>query len=160
MKKEEIKVYLETTVISYFAARPSTDLLKLAKQHLTTMWWERVLPKVDVYISPFVLKEMKEGDPEAVAERLKVSRMFPVLDEIPAITPLARKYLAKINIPERVEADAFHIACATVYRMNFLLTWNCTHIANAFVRKKIEQINLQNGYETPVICTPEELLEV
>ncbi|HLB58472.1 MAG TPA: type II toxin-antitoxin system VapC family toxin [Bdellovibrionota bacterium] len=153
-------VYIETSVISYFAAKPSADLLSLAKQHLTTMWWERTLPKVNAHISPFVLEELKAGDQEAANERMQVCKMFPVLDETPEITPLSRAYLVEMKLPERAEADAFHIACATVYQMNFLLTWNCSHIANAFVRRKIEDINLRKGYETPVICTPEELLEI
>lgn len=153
-------VYIETSVISYFAAKPSTDPLSLAKQHITTMWWERALPKVNAHISPFVLKEIRAGNPDAAAERIQACKMFPLLEETHELTMLAKTYLSEIKFPERAQADVLHIACATIYKMNFLLTWNCSHIANAFVRRKIEEINFQKDYGTTVICTPEELLEV
>ena len=156
----KIRVYLESSVISYFAARPSNDLIKLARQHLTAMWWENVLPKVEPYVSVFVMQEIMDGDPSAAAERLRVSKGILVLDENPVIEQLALSYLKKINIPDPKAYDAFHIACACVHGMDFLLTWNCTHIANAMLRETIESITEAHGFKTPVICTPDELLEV
>jgi hypothetical protein len=154
------KVYLETSVISYLAARPSRDLLVLAKQHVTTMWWGKTLPKVQAYVSSFVMEEIQRGDPTAVAERMKFCKSIPLLDGTEEIESLADSYLSVVGIPDRAKLDAYHIACATIYQMDFLLTWNCTHIANAFIRRKIETINADQGFVTPVICTPEELLEV
>ena len=124
------------------------------------MWWEKVLPKVHAFISPFVLEEVEKGDKKASADRLKICKTLGALDDVPEIADLAQLYLKETSLPNRAEADAFHIACATRHNMDFLLTWNCTHIANAFVRRKIEKINSKHGYETPVICMPEELLEV
>jgi len=154
------RVYLETSVISYLAARPSRDLLVLAKQHITTMWWDKTLPKVQAYVSAFVMEEIQRGDSNAAAERMRFCESIPLLDKTEEIESLADSYLSVVGIPDRAKLDAYHIACATIYQMDFLLTWNCTHIANAFIRRKIEKINADQGFETPVICTPEELLEV
>lgn len=160
-QKLNVKVYLETTVISYLAARPATnDYLKWAKQHLTVMWWQRVFHRVHPYISVFVTEEMERGDRSAARKRLKLSQGIPVLEDAPAIQKLANVFLKKMNLPDKAKLDAFHIACASVHKMNYLLTWNCTHIANASLRGIIESINEKHGYQTPVICTPEELLEV
>ena len=158
-KKLNIKVYLETTVISYLAARPaSRDYLKWAKQHLTVMWWERVFHRVNPYISVFVTQEMKQGDRFAVAKRLKISQGIPVLDDVPAIENLATAFLKKMNLPDRAKLDAFHIACASVHEMNYLLTWNCTHIANANKARYLEVLNVKMGLSVPRLLTPNLLL--
>ncbi|MBI4405547.1 MAG: type II toxin-antitoxin system VapC family toxin [Deltaproteobacteria bacterium] len=154
------KVYLESTVISYLAARPSRDLLVLAKQHLTAIWWNNVFPRVQVYVSSFVMEEIQQGDLTAVAERMKFCKDIPLLNTTEEIESLANAYISMIMIPDRAKLDFYHIACATIYKMDFLLTWNCAHIANAFIRRKIETINAEHGFQTPVICTPDELLEV
>lgn len=160
-RKLNIKVYLETSVISYMAARPATrDYVKWSKQHLTAMWWERVLHRIYPYISVFVIQEMKRGDRGAAKRRVEISQGIPVLDEVDEIERLAIAFLKKMNLPKKAELDAFHIASASVHEMDYLLTWNCKHIANASLRRIIESVNKKHGYQTPVICTPEELLEV
>jgi len=160
-KRLDIKVYLETTVISYLAARPAThDHLRWAKQHLTAMWWDRVFPHVHPFISVQVIQELERGDKTAARKRLRISKIIPILTNEPEIETLALAFLKKINIPDRAKLDAFHIACASIHEMDYLLTWNCTHIANASLRGVIDGINKRHGYKTPVICTPEELLEI
>jgi hypothetical protein len=154
------KVYIETSVISYYAGNPSRDLIILAHQHLTTMWWEKALPKVAPYISEFVRAEIVKGDRSASKRRLETCASFPVLATSAELETLAEEYFKKLGIPESAKVDAYHIACATIFRLDYLLTWNCTHIANAVMKKQIEKINESFGFETPVICTPEELLEV
>jgi hypothetical protein len=154
------KVYIETSIISYYAGNPSRDLIILAHQHLTTMWWEKALPNVEPYISEFVRAEIIKGDQTASKKRLEASKLFPVLGTSPELESLAEDYFIKLKIPEAAKLDAYHIACATIFQLDYLLTWNCTHIANATLKRQIEKINESFGFETPVICTPEELLEV
>ena len=72
---------------------------------------------------------------------------------------LAEELIIKGAIPEKAELDAYHIAVATVNGIDYLLTWNCSHIANAVMRPKVEAICRFCGYEPPVICTPQELME-
>lgn len=124
------------------------------------MWWAHVFPKTSPFISLQVLQELERGDRIAAQKRLQIAKRISLLGNKPEIEELALAFLKKVNIPTRAKMDAFHIACASIHRMDYLLTWNCTHIANASLRKVIDSVNKQYGYKTPVICTPEELLEI
>ncbi len=98
------------------------------------------------------------GDPEAAAKRLQALQGIELLDVSNEATYLSEKLIAPGALPSKAIEDALHIAVATIHKMDYLLTWNCKHIANAQMRLIIEKINHQYGYQTPVICTPEELL--
>jgi len=153
------KVYLETTIPSYLAARPSRDLVRAAHQQTTCEWWERCRSEYDVFISQVVVRECQGGNAEAAAKRLSLIDSLPLLEETEETLTLATAIFTQIRLPDRAAVDAIHIAIATVHGMNYLLTWNCTHIANASLRSQIELICRENGYEPPIICTPEELLQ-
>ena len=102
--------------------------------------------------------EAAGGDPIAARERLKVLQPLPLLDIIPEVAELASAILAPGKIPRRAATDAAHIAIAAVHGMDFLVTWNCVHIANAGILKALASICRTYACECPVICTPEELL--
>ena len=153
-------IYIETTVVSLLTARTSKHPISAARQALTRTWWETIRPHFDLFISPVVLEEAGKGDSIAAQARLDAMNEIPVLEAPSQLEDLAREYLAAIQLPERVAADAYHVAFAAFHNLDFLLTWNCSHIANGFVRQKIEQINSRNGISTPIICTPEELMEL
>jgi len=150
-------VYIESTVISYLAAKPSRDLIVAAHQQLTRDWWDVALPKFDAFISQFVLNEISEGDPEASKARLKSTSLFSLLK---MNADLADRYFKAIHIPDKARTDAYHLAMATWHGMDYMVSWNCKHIASARVRSIVEHINAAIDYATPVICTPEELMEV
>ncbi len=152
-------IYIETSVISYRVARPSRDIIVLARQEITAEWWDRVLPRLNAYISPVVLDEITGGDLQAQALRLQLVAHMPLLAVEERIISLAEAICDEIRLPERSQADAYHIAIPSVHGMDYLVTWNCKHIANAFMLRKIEQIVLAKGYTMPVVCTPEELME-
>jgi hypothetical protein len=151
-------LYLETTIPSYYAARPVRDVIVLAHQEITRTWWERRLPLFDVYISPVVLEEVRQGDAEASRKRLESLSPFPVLDATSAVEQLADTYMARLALPGKALRDAAHLAFACGYDMEYLVTWNCAHIANAEVRRQLIMINAELGLQTPIICTPEELM--
>jgi len=153
-------VYLESTVVSYYAARPSRDLIIAAHQQITIEWWESVLPSLDPCISQFVIDEISRGDAEAAKKRLRVIEDFNVLRMLPEIAELAMKYNREIGIPQKCLTDAYHMALSVYHGLDYLVTWNCTHIASARVRGIVRNINDSLGLVTPVICTPEELMEV
>jgi len=153
-------VYIETSVISYFTARPSRDLVVAAHQQLTSDWWRLGLPALEAYVSPIVLDEVSQGDPVAARKRLEVVEPFGVLELVPAIRRLADLYFDATNLPEKARADAYHVAIAVWHGMDYLVTWNCQHIAGARVKRIVEATNRKQGLLTPVICTPEELMEV
>ena len=152
------KVYVETTIVSYLAARTSRDLVIAAHQQITQEWWANHSPEFALYISQLVLQESAAGDPEMAHKRLGILSVFPVLVQKPESLSLARALLDGGSLPTKATEDALHIAVAAVHGMDYLLTWNCKHIANATMRSKVEAICREEGYEPPVICTPEELL--
>ncbi|MBI5472254.1 MAG: type II toxin-antitoxin system VapC family toxin [Ignavibacteriae bacterium] len=153
-------IYIETSVISYLLARTSLNAIIAARQEFTRQWWKRVLPNLHPFISPTVLDEIGLGDTHAAEERLAHVASFPVLGLSPEIVELAKEYQAKSQIPEKSRSDAFHLAFASRHGMDYLVSWNMTHIVNARVRRTIEVINQARGIRTPTICTPEELEEV
>ncbi len=151
------KVYLETTIPTYLTAWSSRDLIKAAHQQITREWWEN-RAKFDLYISQIVIRESSGGDKDAAARRLEVLEGIQILEISEEAKALARDLVEHVPLPEKASLDALHIAIAVVSGMDYLLTWNCTHIANATLRNKIESICRSRGYEPPVICTVEELL--
>ena len=154
------KVYLETTVISYFTARPSRDIITAAHQQLTQEWWEGHGSNFDLFVSQIVLQEVHQGDEDAVRRRLEMIESVPEIEVNPEALSLAQALVADGIVPQKAAADALHISIATVHGMDYLLTWNLKHIANASIRNAITDACRRRGYEPPVICTPEELLEM
>lgn len=154
------KVYLETSFVSYLVARRSRDLIVAARQQLTIDWWENQRRKHELFISEMVLREAREGDPDEVSKRLAVMDDLALLDLTQEVAQLADQLLISNTLPLKAARDAVHIAAATVHGMDYLLTWNFKHIANAHVRKMAERIFQQAGYEIPLIVSPEELEEM
>ena len=153
-------VYIESTVISYYAARRTRDIVAAAHQEITMEWWETALPMLNPYISQIVFDEISRGDKSAVGRRLAAVSKFKVLEMTKDITMLADVYFKAMDIPQKARNDAFHLAVAVYNGMDYLVSWNCTHIAAGRVRSIIEGINNEKGFLTPIICTPEELMEV
>jgi hypothetical protein len=152
------KLYLETTVVSYLTARPSKDLIITAHQQLTQVWWENRSGDFDLYTSQLVVQESSSGEAGMAQRRLSVLDKVPMLAVNRACIALAGKLVDKGPIPQKASVDALHIAIATVNGMDYLLTWNCKHIANAEMQTAVTNICRAAGYEPPVICTPEELM--
>ncbi|MGI8735406.1 MAG: type II toxin-antitoxin system VapC family toxin [Pyrinomonadaceae bacterium] len=152
------KSYLETTVVSYLAARPSKDLITAAHQQLTHEWWQNRRDDFDLFSSQLVVQESSAGDAAIAQSRLQLLSGIPLLVVNPACVSLGRALVDHGPIPKKAAVDALHIAIATVHGMDYLLTWNCKHIANAEMQTAVSRICRGAGYEPPVICTPEELL--
>ncbi len=152
------KLYLETTIPSYLVASPSRDLIVAAHQQITNQWWTNKKDDFDIYISQFVFDESSSGDRQLASDRIKIISKFPKLEITDDVKLLAAALLNSKAIPKKAAIDAAHVAIAAVHGMDFLMTWNCAHIANAFMSQTIQSICLKNGYICPVICTPEELL--
>ena len=151
-------IYVETSIISYLAARPSRDLITAARQQVTHTWWRERRPEFDLYVSQMVLAEAAAGDPHAATRRAELLAPLPLLDVTPEVAELAAALLQQVPLPPRAGADAAHIAIAAYYRLDFLLTRNSAHIANAARRPRIEEVCRQSGFRPPVLCTPDELM--
>jgi hypothetical protein len=153
-------VYIETSVSSYLTAKFSKNLVIAAHQQITQEWWENSFQYFAPYISPVVFEEASKGDKEAAKLRLERIKNIPVLKINPGIEKLSGKYLSSLRIPEKAIADTYHLAIASWYKIDFLVTWNCAHLANGFVIRQLKMINSELGVITPEICTPEVLMEV
>lgn len=152
------RLYVETTIPSYLTSWPSRDLVVAGHQQITREWWEKRRDNFQLYISQLVVDEAGAGDPVAARKRLKVLEGLPLLDITPEVAEVASSILSSGKVPRKAATDAAHIAIAAVHGMDFLVTWNCVHIANAVIAKSLVSICREHGYECPVICTPEELM--
>lgn len=130
-----------------------------ANQEVTREWWANRKDAFELFVSQTVVKEASAGDLDAAQRRLEFLKPFPRLDITEEVEVLAAKLIAEVPLPPKAQADALHIAVSAVNKMNYLLTWNCTHIANATLRCRIEAVCRTEGYEPPVVCTPQEMLE-
>jgi len=153
------KVYIETSIISYYTARPSRDLIVAGHQQITQDWWTSQLQLFDPHVSAIVLEEISQGDSEAAQTRLKAIDGFPSLAVTPDVIKLARAYFEALSLPDKARLDAIHLALGVQHGMDYLLSWNFTHISGARPRAIVQSLNYRMGIHTPVICTPEELLE-
>jgi predicted nucleic acid-binding protein len=153
------KLYVETSVISYLTARASRDAISLGHQQLTREWWERARVEFELFASRLVVAEAEVGDAAAAAARLAVLEPITLLAETAESRELARKLLVAGGLPSKAASDALHIGIAAVHGMDYLVTWNCKHIANARMTRFVVETCRSAGYEPPIICTPEELAE-
>jgi len=151
------KVYVETTVVSYLTARTTRDAIAVAHQAVTRRWWRR-RKRFDLYCSQIVVNEAGHGDTQAARRRLAALEGVPSLETSDAVKGLAAALVVAAALPKKATEDALHIALATVHGMDYLLTWNCRHIANAEIRNVVAAVAYEHGYGVPVICTPEELM--
>ena len=150
-------VYIETSIIGYMTARSSDAVIFQARQQLTQQWWTDQRDKYELVTSQLVIDEAGAGDPTAAKERLVLLNDVPLLDiQHPDVQTLAEKLITNHLLPEKAAADARHVAVSTVFGIEYLLTWNCRHIANAETLPRIYKMLRESGFEPPLVVTPEE----
>lgn len=152
------KVYLETTIVSYLVASPTHDIIQSAHQQVTREWWAR-RERFELFVSRPVFAEAARGDATTATRRLEILTGIPVLSVSRGAATLAKTLLHTGTLPAKARLDAVHVAIAAVNGMDYLLTWNLRHLANAVIRGKIEGACRSAGIAPPIICTPEELME-
>ena len=129
------------------------------EQLLTHEWWERRRDDFFLFVSGYVLDEAQRGDKEAAQRRLDFIGSLQELEITQASINLTQIIIASPVFPEKADVDAAHIALCCVHEVDFLLTWNCRHIANAQILRSLSKVIEDNGYRLPTICTPIELME-
>ena len=154
------KLYVETSIPSFLKSRPSRDPEKAWRQHVTQEWWELYRWQFDVYYSERVEKEAERGDPRAAELRMATLRPFTRLETSEAAKKLAATILEFCHLPAKAGIDAEHVAIAAMHSLQFLLTWNCAHLANKHIRPKIWHICHREGYNPPLILTPDEAIRL
>ena len=151
-------VYLETTILSYLVSEPSRDLIVAGHQQITREWWTRRRPLFACSISQEVLDEISRGDPVQASRRLGIARELPQLPIKPPVDTLAAEFMIAGILPRNAASDAVHLAVAVVAGTDYMLTWNCRHLANAQLLKRIAAVCEARGFRMPTVCTPEELM--
>ena len=151
--------YIETTIPSYYVARPSNSLIQASRQASTREWWDGGCSGLDLFTSLETLDEVAKGEVEMSTARqslLAAVRLLPVTDEVIA---LASNLVSTGLVPAKAASDAMHIAVASAHGMDYLVTWNFKHIANPFTRDRLRIAVADAGFELPVMCSPDELLQ-
>lgn len=153
-------VYIETTIPSYLAARPSNVFTEQAMQGATKLWWDTKRGDFDLYSSEEVLREAARGDEGAAKRRLEFLDGIPLLPVLPAVRDLTRHLVSTGLIPAKVESDDLHLALAAVHGIDILLTWNCRHLANPVMQEKYREALRRFGYVLPGMASPQQLLNL
>lgn len=154
------KVYIETSIVSYLTARPSSDLLAAAWQKVTVDWWDTQRHRFELFASDIVIDEAGRGGSDAAKRRLEVLSGIPVLALTEEVVSFSEMLIQKGGVPRKAIGDSLHIAVAAVHGVDYLLTWNYRHIDNAEAKPIIRRICLESNYGYPEICTPQELMGV
>ncbi|MFN0196299.1 MAG: type II toxin-antitoxin system VapC family toxin [Planctomycetaceae bacterium] len=152
-------VYIETSIVSYLRQRPSTQVVTAARQLLTHRWWNAERPNYELVTSQYVIDEVSDGKPDLAAERLKSLEGIPLLSADPDVETIAKEIMSRAILPAKALFDALHIAMTAHHRIDYLLTWNCRHIANAKILPRLHAVLNDLSVPIPIICTPEEMVE-
>lgn len=152
-------VYLETTVVSYFVAPPSRDVVIAARQESTRQLWPKLLTDYECYVSVLVREVASRGDEVQASLRLQAIVQLPMLELGVAADELAFRMIEAHSIPATCPEDALHIALAAANGIDVMITWNFAHLNNPFTRSTVRRIVEAAGYQCPEICSPDELLE-
>ncbi len=153
-------VYIETSIVSYLTARPSSNLLAAAWQRATVIWWDTRRSQFNLFVSATVIEEANRGDDHAAARRLETLVEIPLLPITEAVVTLSKSLIREGGVPEKALDDALHIAVSAVHGIDYLLTWNCRHIDNAEMKPLIRRLCAAKRHPCHEICTPQELMGV
>jgi hypothetical protein len=154
------RVYLETSVVSYLVGWLNQRSIMVAhNQEFTREWWSSRRGEYQLFSSAVAVQEARKGDPPLANERLRFLAEATLLDVTPSATDLALELLRSTGIPARADVDALHVAVAAVHGMDYLVSWNCKHIVNANILPRVYSVCRASGFEPPLICTPQELME-
>ncbi len=156
--EEKKTVYIETSIVSYLTARPSSNLLAAAWQKATLDWWETQKNRFFLFTSNIVIQEAEKGDPKAAELRVGALADIPLLEITDNVLVFAKLLIGKHILPQKAADDSLHIALSVIHGIDYLLTWNFRHIDNAETKPVIRKLCLDMGYTYPEICTPVELM--
>ena len=150
-------VYVETSVPSLLVARPSQNIVTAARQIITQEWWNSAPGRFELLISELVLDEMAQGEWEMAQRRLAAVEGLRSLPMTADVGQLVSVYQARLGLGSNAMVDIFHIAMAVTHQIDYLVTWNLRHLANAVVIRRLQRLNEELGVWTPLIVTPQEL---
>lgn len=148
-----IRVYIETTIPSFYHTLRG-DPESVARMHWTRQWWAEYGPQFDLCTSPAVILELQQGSTEKTAERLELVSGLELLEITDEVERVVATYIARRVMPSDPGGDALHLAVASCYGLDVLLTWNCRHLANPNKMEHIRVVNRELGLPMPTLTTP------
>ena len=152
-------IYIETTIPSLATSNPSRDMIIAGRQAVTILFWETERQKYDLYVSQYVIDECVQGDINAAKRRLEFLNGIKIIPKSEKISELAQEYQEFLEIPDKSKIDCYHLAVCVLSEMDYLISWNCTHLGiNTFI--KIQKYNELNGLFVPILLTPEALMDI
>ena len=152
-------IYIETTVVGHITGRLHTDPSIAYRQIITRKWWATAPARYHCFVSQLTIDECSDGDPDAANERLDLIKGIELVEPSDEVGVLAELLVVRLAVPASEARDALHIAIAAVNRIQFIVTWNFKHILNPHMQTKIANTCREGGFDSPVICTPQQLLE-
>ena len=152
-------VYIETSIVSHATAWPSGDPVVAALQHQAKRWLDEQMGLHDVLTSQLVIDEASLGDSDAASRRLEALDGIPVLPVNPDADRIADAIIANSMMPEKARIDALHVATAALAGVQYLLTQNCKHIANAHELPRVLRLLDDFGLGGMLVCTPAQFLD-
>ena len=153
------RVYIETTIVGHLTSRLPYDIVVAGQMLVTRQWWAESQSDFELFVSELVLREVSQGESTAAAERLEAVASIPSAPILESAQQLTDSLIAQHGLPEKARIDALHLAICATNGIEYLLTWNCRHLANATRQKAIGEICKSSGYNVPIICTPQQLKE-
>lgn len=147
------RVYIETTIPSFYYTLRA-DVESVARMHWTRQWWVEYAPQSELFSSPAVVLELQQGSSEKTPERLALIADLELLDITDDVERIVATYIERRVMPDDPGGDALHLALASHYEMDVLLTWNCRHLANPNEVGHIRAVNRELGLQTPLVTTP------
>jgi hypothetical protein len=151
-------VYIETSFVSLLVADPSRDVSVAGNQQVSRDWWQWRRPAFTCITSDETRMEASRGNARQVRQRLEALAGLPTLPTTPAAADLAARFLGTGALPPAAAVDAVHLAVATLAGADYLLTWNCRHLANAQILRRLEREAAIHCWNLPKVCTPLELM--
>lgn len=151
-------IYLESSIPSYLAARPSRDPTTAANQQLTHEWWQTAPAEFEIFVSEAVVNEIARGNPAMAARRLNFVDGLPILPATDDVRALNRIYRKSLGLVGRARRDVPHFSFAVSYELDYLVTWNLAHIASPRVVRKLADLNEELGRHVPIVTTPAAFL--
>lgn len=152
-------LYVETSIVSYLRQQPSVRVITAARQLLTHQWWNQERSKYELVTSQYVIDEASDGEPSLAEARLRALKGIPLLPAEAGVQGIADEIMARAILPPKAVFDALHIAITAHHEIDYLLTWNCRHIANGKILSRVHAVLHDLAVPIPVICTPEELVD-
>jgi len=159
MDSPKRSIYIETTVPSIITSRPSRDIRNLYRQEISKEFWEYERQKYNLYISQYVVEECKRGDEDAAKRRLELIKDIPSLPTSEDVENLAEKYYKCLGISKKAKTDCFHLAISVIGKMDYLMSWNMTHLGERYFNE-VAEYNYKNSLWLPRMHTPDAIMDI